>query len=199
MSSGQQLGSEAQYNGEYFDSRTEAAWATYFQQAGMDYTREPETFEFDYLYGSKQIPVKDIYTPDFLLPDQDLYVEVKNGLSVMPSVKKLILLAQCTGKACLLVEGKPQNASLYFYSPKPWRSIEERKNDNPMFPDVWAPRFKWLPVSDASALADSIRQQFTDSENIFSTDVDPEVREASKLRKEQLFRDKRRFSNYLPH
>lgn len=56
------------YNGYWYRSRLEARWAVFFDAAGIKYVYEPEGFVgFD---GSK-------YLPDFYLPVEDIYVEVK--------------------------------------------------------------------------------------------------------------------------
>lgn len=59
---------ETEYNGYRFRSRLEARWAVFFDQAGITYEYEPEGFELE--DGTR-------YLPDFYLPDDDVYVEVK--------------------------------------------------------------------------------------------------------------------------
>jgi NTP pyrophosphatase (non-canonical NTP hydrolase) len=57
-----------EYNGYIFRSRLEARWAVFFDTIGWKYEYEPETFRLD---------DGRYYLPDFYLPQQDLYVEVK--------------------------------------------------------------------------------------------------------------------------
>lgn len=65
---------ETVYNGYRFRSRLEARWAVFFDSAGIKYQYEPEGFELE--DGTR-------YLPDFYLPDQNVFVEVK------PSKEKL--------------------------------------------------------------------------------------------------------------
>lgn len=117
------MGNAVQYNGQYFDSWTEGVWAAYFDQAGMPFVHEPETF----LLPEVKIELEnftinrrpELYTPDFFLPEQDVYVEVKNGNTDDGTSYKLIRLARLAGKAGLLVNGKPQNANVFGMSPDP--------------------------------------------------------------------------------
>ena len=59
---------ETIYNGYKFRSRLEARWAVFFDAAGIRYEYEPEGFK-----------TKNglCYLPDFYLPDENIYVEVK--------------------------------------------------------------------------------------------------------------------------
>lgn len=59
---------ETKYNGYKFRSRLEARWAVFFDAAGIRYEYEPEGFK-----SKKGI----CYLPDFYLPDENMYVEVK--------------------------------------------------------------------------------------------------------------------------
>ena len=59
---------ETVYNGYRFRSRLEARWAVFFDAAGIRYEYEPEGFNLgDGIY----------YLPDFYLPDDDVWVEIK--------------------------------------------------------------------------------------------------------------------------
>lgn len=59
---------ETIYNGYKFRSRLEARWAVFFDAAGIRYEYEPEGFK-----------AKNglCYLPDFYLPDENMFVEVK--------------------------------------------------------------------------------------------------------------------------
>ena len=59
---------ETIYNGYRFRSRLEARWAVFFDAAGIKYEYEPEGFK-------RQNGM--CYLPDFYLPDENIYVEVK--------------------------------------------------------------------------------------------------------------------------
>jgi len=179
-------GNEAQYNGQFFDSVTEATWAAYFDAAGMPYIREPQTFEFKFPEGTQRSDI--IYTPDYFLPDTDTFVEVKNGYNIEPL--KLLLLARFTGKAVLLADGMPEHASLRFYSPRPWQSMQDKmkpQNHQEYFADVRAPRVDWLFGANANP---DIRAAFASyleqSRTAPTTAIAPAVRKASKDRKREL-------------
>lgn len=59
---------ETRYNGHRFRSRLEARWAVFFDMASIKYEYEPEGFT-----GADGT----CYLPDFYLPYEDVYVEVK--------------------------------------------------------------------------------------------------------------------------
>lgn len=59
---------ETIYNGYRFRSRLEARWAVFFDVLGIEYEYEPEGFELG--DGLR-------YLPDFYLPENDVWVEVK--------------------------------------------------------------------------------------------------------------------------
>lgn len=59
---------ETHYNGYRFRSRLEARWAVFFDAAGIRYEYEPEGFTLQNGL---------CYLPDFYLPDENIYVEVK--------------------------------------------------------------------------------------------------------------------------
>ena len=60
---------ETRYAGYRFRSRIEARWAVFFTRLGLDWVYEPQGFHV----GRRQL----VYLPDFYLPSQGLYVEVK--------------------------------------------------------------------------------------------------------------------------
>ena len=59
---------QTRYKGYHFRSRLEARWAVYFDAIGWKWLYEPEGFS---------LGDGDFYLPDFLLPDCNLWVEVK--------------------------------------------------------------------------------------------------------------------------
>jgi len=59
---------ETFYDGHRFRSRLEARWAVYFNAVGISYEYEPEGFELS--DGTK-------YLPDFYLPDENYWIEIK--------------------------------------------------------------------------------------------------------------------------
>lgn len=59
---------ETVYNGYKFRSRLEARWAVFFDALGIEYQYEPEGFD---------LGEAGWYLPDFWLPNDDWFVEVK--------------------------------------------------------------------------------------------------------------------------
>lgn len=59
---------ETAYKGYRFRSRLEARWAVFFESLGIRWSYETQGF---------QLPDGSAYLPDFYLPDQDTYVEIK--------------------------------------------------------------------------------------------------------------------------
>ena len=70
---------ETDYRGVRFRSRLEARWAVFFDAAGIPWTYEPEAYEFD---GER-------YLPDFHLPREEAYVEIKPNLPDAEYLQKL--------------------------------------------------------------------------------------------------------------
>lgn len=61
-----------QYNGIRFRSRLEARWAFFFAELGVKWQYEPEGFQLS----------SGWYLPDFWLPDQNCWVEIKPPFDV---------------------------------------------------------------------------------------------------------------------
>lgn len=59
---------ETRCDGHFFRSRLEARWATFFKALSIEYVYEPEGFD---------LGDAGWYLPDFWLPDQDSWVEIK--------------------------------------------------------------------------------------------------------------------------
>lgn len=121
MSDLEYMGNRCVYNGECFDSLTEARWAAYFDRVGMPYEYERESFEMPTAsrqIGDITIPARTtLYTPDFFLPEQDTYVEIKRGNADDGTVYKLAKLAVRSAKAGVLIDGRPGSFALYGFSP----------------------------------------------------------------------------------
>lgn len=80
---------QTEYNGYRFRSRLEARWAVFFDALGIKYEYEPEGYTLE--DGTK-------YLPDFFLPDQNYYIEVKgmsdHVFSDLEKVSKFVLEAK---------------------------------------------------------------------------------------------------------
>ena len=76
---------ETHYNGYRFRSRLEARWAVFFDTLGIKYEYEPEGFE---------LGDGTWYLPDFWLPDDECWIEIKpSKLPDEEEMKKCSLLA----------------------------------------------------------------------------------------------------------
>lgn len=95
-----ETGTEVMVDGRYFESITEGQWYSYFKSVGMEPECQPSTF----LLGQSVV-----YTPDFYLPKQETYVEVKNGNVTQESINRAQSLARQVGRAVLFINGRPKN------------------------------------------------------------------------------------------
>jgi len=68
---------QTRYNGYWFRSRLEARWAVFFDTLGVRYLYEVEGFELNTPGG------KIWYLPDFCLPEQRMFVEIKPDYTIM--------------------------------------------------------------------------------------------------------------------
>jgi hypothetical protein len=98
---------ETQYNGYRFRSRLEARWAVFFDTLGIRYEYEKEGFE---------LPDGTRYLPDFWLPNEQVWVEIKGQEATVVERTKCALLADATGKPVALFVGEPgyELSSPYF-------------------------------------------------------------------------------------
>lgn len=84
------------YDGHHFRSRLEARWAVFFNHLEIPYEYEREGYDLD---GVR-------YLPDFWLPDQQSFVEVKGELPTEVDQKKARLLALASGKPVYIFIGE---------------------------------------------------------------------------------------------
>lgn len=90
-----------QYGGNRFKSKLEAMWAVFLDYAQVEYKYEPYTFE---------IGENHIYTPDFYLPKQDIFLEIKPNRE---------LTHDELAKAKTLIEEKDYNVYIVFLHGRP--------------------------------------------------------------------------------
>ena len=76
---------ETEYKGYRFRSRLEARWAVFFDAAGIKYQYEPEGFDLG--DGIR-------YLPDFYLPEDDVWVEIKGKTPDEKDVEKMLRFGQ---------------------------------------------------------------------------------------------------------
>jgi len=90
---------ETRYKGYRFRSRLEARWAVLFDTLKIEYLYESEGFEFE--NGLK-------YLPDFWLPKQKTWVEVKGVEPVATEIEKIDKLRQQTNNNAIIVGNIPE-------------------------------------------------------------------------------------------
>ena len=171
----ERYGNQTQYKGEYFDSETEAAWAAYFDAAGMPYQHEPETFILEGFLG------RHIYTPDYYLPEQDTYVENKSNSITLEACDKLAALARSIGKACIMTDGKPHNMIVYFFAPTSTKKSYEVSRPYNHYADLDLYPWQTRPDDDAprsKPYAGLITAAATYSRNIrYTSPTDAQIKE----------------------
>lgn len=86
---------ETFYNGHLFRSRTEARWAVFFDTLGVAYRYEMEGYE---LFGIR-------YLPDFWLPGQQCWFEVKGIEPDESEREKAFRLAHASGRPVFIFWG----------------------------------------------------------------------------------------------
>jgi hypothetical protein len=86
------------FKGVTYRSRMEARWAVFMTEAKIPFFYEPEGYHLE--DGA-------FYLPDFYLPNQDAFMEIKNPLAPEDSKKKPIALSRLTGKPVFVFEIPP--------------------------------------------------------------------------------------------
>ncbi len=90
------------YNGIRFRSRLEARWAVFYDSLQIDYLYEEEGFDLKNVW----------YLPDFYLPAQDCYVEVKGPNPTDEDIRKADMLSKSSEKDVFLFYGAIPAATL---------------------------------------------------------------------------------------
>lgn len=119
---------ETQYNGYKFRSRLEARWAVFFDTLGVEYQYEPEGFDLSDCelidhFGDNTVEYRlqgDYwYLPDFYLPGQDCFIEIKPTFDLGEQIYKPEMFARCSGKDVFVFMGEPyQGAVTYLWLTK---------------------------------------------------------------------------------
>lgn len=89
---------ETTYKGYRFRSRLEARWAVFFDALGVKWQYEPQGYVLE---------SGEPYLPDFYLPKQGMWVEVKGGKPDEGAVAKAKLLCKATEKEVLILVEPP--------------------------------------------------------------------------------------------
>lgn len=109
---------ETRYNGHRFRSRTEARWAVLLDHLGVKYEYEPEGYEV----GEGQR-----YLPDFWLPKEQCYLEVKGDAIADHEWRKIALLVHGTGHAAYVLTGQPGNHTVALLRPHYFAPVKDRQ------------------------------------------------------------------------
>jgi hypothetical protein len=75
---------QTRYAGRYFRSRLEARWAVFFNAINIPWVYEPQGY---------QLPDKTCYLPDFFLPLQECFIEIKPRQPTREEERKYALFA----------------------------------------------------------------------------------------------------------
>ena len=97
-----------EYRGYRFRSRLEARWAVYYDHLGIEWVYEPEGFN---------LGNDTFYLPDFWLPEQKCFVEIKPVRQSEASKGKYYRLSEGTGYDVYLFVGSIKNPAV---SPDWW-------------------------------------------------------------------------------
>lgn len=89
---------ETHYNGYRFRSRLEARWAVFFDALGIEYQYEPEGFD---------LGEAGWYLPDFWLPQQKYWIEIKGTAPTPSEMRKAHLLAEQSNTIAFILFGQP--------------------------------------------------------------------------------------------
>jgi hypothetical protein len=110
---------ETRYNGHRFRSRTEARWAVLLDHLGVKYEYEPEGYELG--DGVR-------YLPDFYLPAEDCYIEIK-GDPESVDWDKIGAFASRIRKTVIVAMGQPGYHEITASIPREFPAPEARKKD----------------------------------------------------------------------
>lgn len=88
---------ETRYRGLLFRSRIEARWALFYNKIGVPYQYEAEGYD---LNGTR-------YLPDFWMPRQNCFIEIKGAEPTLEEQCKAALLAQLSKKQVFIFGSLP--------------------------------------------------------------------------------------------
>lgn len=98
---------ETLYKGYRFRSRVEARWAVFFDTLGVRWEYEPEGFELEYAGRLLR------YLPDFWLPRERAWIEIKGAPPSEPEVSKMHALALACDRPVVCLVGSPGRGDYY--------------------------------------------------------------------------------------
>lgn len=116
---------ETKYDGYHFRSRIEARWAVFFRTAQVAYEYEKEGYDLEGL---------GWYLPDFWLPGDRAWVEVKGPPPTVEEIKKLTVLARFTEcRAALIFYGSIPHPNSFRST---WRVVNCMQTNVPIMTSV---------------------------------------------------------------
>lgn len=120
---------ETHYNGYHFRSRLEARWAVFFDTLGIRYDYEPQGYD---------LGDGTFYLPDFWLPEQKCWVEIKPDYPPPAVLQKLNRLCQASGYEVALLVGSDFAPLKFLYmggttGTRAYLFIREYDDDNEEF------------------------------------------------------------------
>jgi len=86
---------ETKFDGHLFRSRLEARWAVFFDALKIPYSYEREGYDLDGIW----------YLPDFWMPQQDCFIEIKPDKPTKIEERKASRLALASGKSVFVFSG----------------------------------------------------------------------------------------------
>jgi hypothetical protein len=119
---------ETKFKGHKFRSRIEARWAVFFEALGLRYEYEVEGFK---------LPSGGAYLPDFLLPDMNVFVEVKpNDQLELAELRKLDHFALDGDCQLLLILGSPTSHEMLLINRCTTAPLEELQDEYDQESDI---------------------------------------------------------------
>jgi hypothetical protein len=158
---------ETRYRGYRFRSRSEARWAVFFDAAGIAWQYEPEGFdltnvkvprvrdhsspELDDFLREHDLELPRVwnepedmqayaplwYLPDFYLPEQDYWVEVK---STFPTEREILLMRRLVMATC-------KDGYIFYDTTTPSEQIDDREERLPWFEGILMVSYVRMPLS----------------------------------------------------
>ena len=114
LPTGQGIGAiETEYNGIRFRSRLEARWSIFFDHLNVSHSYEYEAYKLD---------EKTVYLPDFWLPDQKLFVEIKPQYPSRAEAYKCTRLSEVVRGRVACCIGDPMRQFQTIDYSEPWEA-----------------------------------------------------------------------------
>jgi hypothetical protein len=94
---------KTEYNGYRFRSRLEARWAVFFDALGVKWEYEPEGYS---------LSDGTLYLPDFWMPSQQCFIEIKGQYPGSEEIRKAQLLSDGSGHWVDIFFGQPGDVAI---------------------------------------------------------------------------------------